>query len=92
MAEAFNSLCKAELIRNKGPSKGIDDVEIALAGYIDRFDHRRLHGEIGMVPPVEYEQRYYSPAAHCLEASTPKPATMAPTSPSPTASKPHREG
>jgi putative transposase len=60
MAEAFNSLFKAELIRNKGPWKGIDDVEIAVAEYIDWFNHRRLHGEIGMVPPVEYEQQYYS--------------------------------
>jgi putative transposase len=57
---AFNSLFKAELIRNKGPWKGIDDVEIAVAEYIDWFNHRRLHGEIGMVPPVEYEQQYYS--------------------------------
>ena len=60
MAEAFNSLFKAELIRNKGPWKGIDHVEIAVAEYIDWFNHRRLHGEIGMVPPVEYEQQYYS--------------------------------
>ncbi|WP_460709137.1 IS3 family transposase, partial [Myceligenerans halotolerans] len=34
MAEAFNSLFKAELIRNKGPWRGIDDVEIATAEYI----------------------------------------------------------
>ena len=60
MAEALNSLFKAELIRNKGPWKGIDDVEIAVAEYIDWFNHRRLHGEIGMVPPVEYELQYYS--------------------------------
>ncbi len=31
LAEAFNSLFKAELIRNKGPSKSIDDLEIATA-------------------------------------------------------------
>ena len=55
LAEAFNSLFKAELIRNKGPWRGIDDVEIAVAEYIDWFNHRRLHGEIGLVPPAEYE-------------------------------------
>ncbi|MEI4274243.1 IS3 family transposase, partial [Klenkia sp. LSe6-5] len=48
MAEAFNSLFKAELIRNKGPWRGIDDVEIAVAEYIDWFNHRRLHGELGL--------------------------------------------
>ncbi|NYJ19551.1 transposase InsO family protein [Leifsonia psychrotolerans] len=46
MAEALNSLFKAELIRNRGPWKGIDDLEIAVAEYIDWYNHRRLHGEI----------------------------------------------
>ena len=55
MAEAFNSLFKAELVRNKGPWQGLDDLEIAVAEYIDWYNHRRLHGELGLVPPVEYE-------------------------------------
>jgi len=55
MAEAFNSLYKAELIRNHGPWTSIDDVEIATAEYIDWFNQRRLHGEIGHVPPAERE-------------------------------------
>jgi putative transposase len=59
MAEAFNSLFKAELIRNKGPWKNIDDLEIAVAEYIDWFNHRRLHGEIGLVPPVEFEDQHH---------------------------------
>ena len=59
LAEAFNSLFKAELIRNHGPWKNIDDLEIATAEHIDWFNHRRLHGEIGMTPPVELEDTYY---------------------------------
>jgi putative transposase len=59
LAEAFNSLFKAELVRNKGPWKGIDDLESAVAEYIDWFNHRRLHGEIGLIPPAEYEHNYY---------------------------------
>jgi len=55
LAEAFNSLFKAELIRNKGPWTGINDVEIAVAEYVDWFNNRRLHGELGHVPPAEYE-------------------------------------
>lgn len=35
MAEAFNSLFKAELVRKRGPWKSIDDLEIAVAEYID---------------------------------------------------------
>ena len=60
MAEAFNSLFKAELVRNrhKGPWSGIDDLEIAVAEYIDWFNHRRIHGEIGYVPPAEYEEQH----------------------------------
>ena len=60
MAEAFNSLFKAELVRNKGPWHGIDDLEIAVAEYIDWYNHRRLHGELGLVPPVEYEALHHA--------------------------------
>jgi len=77
MAEAFNSLFKAELVRNQGPWTSIDDLEIAVAEYIDWFNFRRLHGEIGLVPPVEYETHHHrsttlpeQPAQRELEAST----------------------
>ena len=70
LAEAFNSLFKAELIRNHGPWKNIDDLEIAVAEYIDWFNHRRLHGELGLVPPVEYEQSHSSSATE----NHPRPA------------------
>ncbi|GIG41930.1 hypothetical protein Cph01nite_36920 [Cellulomonas phragmiteti] len=59
LAEAFDSLSKAELVRNRGPWKSIDDLEIAVAEYIDWFNHRRLHGEIGLVPPAEHEANHY---------------------------------
>jgi len=55
MAEAFNSLFKAELVRNRGPWRGIEDLELAVAEYIDWYNHRRLHGELGLIPPVEHE-------------------------------------
>ena len=55
MAEAFNSLFKAELVRNKGPWRGLDDLEMATVEYIDWYNNRRLHGELGHVPPAEHE-------------------------------------
>ena len=63
MAEAFNSLFKAECIRNPamrphGGWASISDVEIAVAEYIDWYNHRRLHGEIGLVPPAELEANH----------------------------------
>jgi putative transposase len=65
MAEALNSLFKAECIRNpamrpKGGWKSVVDVEIAVAEYVDWFNHRRLHGEIGLVPPAEFEEKHWA--------------------------------
>lgn len=65
MAEALNSLFKAELVRGparrrKGPWRGIDDLEIATAEWIGWYNQRRLHGEIGYVPPAEYETAYWA--------------------------------
>ena len=65
MAEALNSLFKAECIRNpvmrpKGGWKSVGDVEIAVAEYADWFNHRRLHGEIGLVPPAEFEANHWA--------------------------------
>src|SRR5581483_197870 len=53
LAESFQGLYKAELIRHAGPWRGLDDVEHATMDYVDRFNHRRLHGELGTRPPAE---------------------------------------
>jgi len=59
LAESFHGLFKAELIHKDGPWHGLDDVEFATLDYVHFFNHRRLHGEIGMVPPAELEAAYY---------------------------------
>ncbi|GGT59973.1 hypothetical protein GCM10010207_69420 [Streptomyces atratus] len=33
----------------------LSEVELATAEWVDWFNHRRVHGEIGYVPPTEYE-------------------------------------
>jgi putative transposase len=72
LAESFNSLYKWELIYPKGPWRGLDDVEFATLGYIDWFNHRRLHGEItddaSYVTPAEFEGHYYCQRAPALAA------------------------
>ncbi|MGP8160123.1 MAG: IS3 family transposase [Candidatus Dormibacteria bacterium] len=72
MAESFNGLYKWELIYPQGPWKGLDDVEFATLGYIDWFNHRRLHGEITdentYVTPAELEAAYYRQKEAALEA------------------------
>ncbi|MDE0804073.1 MAG: IS3 family transposase, partial [Acidimicrobiales bacterium] len=78
MAEALNSLFKAECIRNpvmrpRGGWKSVGDVEIAVAEYIDWFNHRRLHGEIGLLPPAEHEDNHWAQinAQHYPETPVP---------------------
>lgn len=59
LAESFNGLFKAELIRRYGPWRSIDDVELATLEYLDWYNHRRLHTACGDLPPTEYEAIYY---------------------------------
>jgi putative transposase len=62
LAESFHGLYKTELIRHEGPWRGLEDVEYATLEYVDWFNHRRLHTELGMVPPAEYEDAFYTSA------------------------------
>lgn len=59
LAESVIGLYKTELIRKRGPWRGVDDVEIATLEYVDWFNNRRLLEPIGYIPPVEYEQAYW---------------------------------
>jgi putative transposase len=58
LAETIIGLYKTELIRRRGPWKGIDDLEYATLEWVDWFNHRRLLEPIGYVPPAEFEAAY----------------------------------
>ena len=58
-AKAFHSLFSADVIRRRDPWKTINDLELALAEYIDSIGHQRLHGEIWPVAPAEYANTHY---------------------------------
>jgi putative transposase len=58
-AESLIGLYKTELIRRRGPWRGLDDVELATLEWVDWFNHRRLHTACGDIPPAEYEQQHY---------------------------------
>jgi transposase InsO family protein len=60
LAETIICLYKTELIRRRGPWKGLDDVEYATLEWVDWFNHRRLLEPIGDVPPAEFEAAYRS--------------------------------
>ena len=60
LAETVNGLYKAELIHRRGPWRSFEAVEFATLEWVDWFNHRRLMGPIGNIPPAEAEQRYYA--------------------------------
>jgi len=62
MAESIIGLFKTEVIQRKGPWRHLEAVEFATLEWVDWFNHRRLLGPIGYVPPAEYEARYHEQA------------------------------
>jgi putative transposase len=59
LMESTIGLFKTEAIKPRRPWKTLSHVELATAEWADWYNHRRLHGEIGHIPPVEYEANYY---------------------------------
>ena len=62
LAESVIGLYKTEVIGRRDRWQGLEDVEFATLRWVDWFNHRRLFGPIGYVPPAEYEARYYQQA------------------------------
>ncbi|GIV00210.1 MAG: hypothetical protein KatS3mg014_1825 [Actinomycetota bacterium] len=60
LAETVIGLYKTEVIRRRTRWTGVDDVEYATLEWVDWFNHRRLLGPIGYVPPAEFEAAYYA--------------------------------
>ena len=73
LAESEIGLFKTELIRPRGPWKGLDDVELATLEWVDWHNHRRLHSACFDMPPVEYEQIYYRQHPAQTGAGVPTP-------------------
>ncbi len=76
LAETINGLYKTELVRNKGPWRGLDDLEIATLEWVDWFNHHRLFHELGRIPPAEFEANNYRPPTpgNTAESLTETPA------------------
>ena len=49
---------KPEVIRKRGPWRGLEDVEFATLDWVSCYNTQRLLESIGYVPPVEYEDHY----------------------------------
>ena len=59
MAESVIGLYKRECARHDGPFRTVDELELATLDWVDWFNHDRLHGELGRVPPIEFEEQHY---------------------------------
>jgi putative transposase len=59
MAESVIGLYKTECVRHEGPWRGVDDLELATLNWVWWFNEIRIHGEIGYVTPIEFEQEHY---------------------------------
>ncbi len=59
LAETINGLYKAELIHRRAPWKNREAVELATLEWVAWFNHHRLLGSIGYIPPAEAEANYY---------------------------------
>ena len=58
LAETINGLCKAELIYRQS-WRSREAVEIATLKWVHWFNHQRLLGSIGHIPPAEAEANFY---------------------------------
>ena len=59
LAETINGLYKAELIHRRAPWKTRESVELATLEWVSWFNHHRLLGPIGYIPPAEAEANYW---------------------------------
>lgn len=59
LAETINGLYKAELIHRRAPWKTKEALELATLEWVAWFNHHRLLGSIGYIPPAEAEVNYY---------------------------------
>jgi putative transposase len=58
LAETIVGLYKTELVRQRGPWRTLEHVELATAEWVDWWNQRRLHGATDNLPPAEFERRW----------------------------------
>ena len=63
LAETINGLYKTELIKRQGPWRSRQQLELATLDWVHWFNHQRLMGPIGYIPPAEAEAKYFADLA-----------------------------
>ena len=68
LAESIIGLYKTEVIRPRGPWRGLEAVGFATLEWVDWINHRRLLEVIGNRPPAEAEAAYHRQVGHAALA------------------------
>jgi transposase InsO family protein len=66
LADSVIGLFKTELIRQAGPWRGLDEVELATLEWVAWFNTERLMEPLGYLPPAEYEEQFHRAQASQL--------------------------
>ena len=69
LAESIIGLYKTEVIRPRGPWRGLEAVEFATLEWVDWFNNRWILEPIGHRPPAEAEAAYYRQTEHTALAA-----------------------
>jgi transposase InsO family protein len=69
LAESIIGLFKTEVIRCKGPWRGIEVVDLATLEWVHWFNNCRVLEPIGYVPPAEFEKAYHERQAAQVRAA-----------------------
>ena len=60
LAESVVRLFKTEVVRRRGPWRGLEEVEFEVLEWVWWFNHHRLLEGLDDLPPAEYKEAYYS--------------------------------
>lgn len=76
LAESIIGLYTTELVRHRGPWRGLDELELATLERVDWFNHRRLFHQLGRLPPAEFDRLHatQNPSTATCETHAAEPA------------------
>ena len=69
LAQSIIGRYQTEVIRTRGPWRGLEPVEFATLEWVDWFNHRRILEPIGNRPAAEAEAAYYRQSEHTALAA-----------------------
>ena len=60
-----------DALADQGPWRHAEHVELETLAWVDWFNNRRLHSELGHIPPAEFEADYHARTRAQQQVPTP---------------------